>query len=92
MKNTITRIKDIEGNWQENETKNRVIIKHFTSLFTEQNATIPFGVLDSPQGRLSEKINSDLTRAYEDKEIEDAQKHMSPLKVSGPDGMSSTFY
>lgn len=41
---------------------------------------------------MSEEINSDLTRVYEEHEIKEALMQMSPLKALGPDGMSSIFY
>lgn len=91
-RNTIHRIKDVEGTWQENEARDQIIIDYFKTLFTKQGTSISLGMLDSLQGHFSDEINYDLTRVYDKAEIKEALMQMSPLKAPGLDGSPPIFF
>ncbi|KAF5458308.1 hypothetical protein F2P56_022343 [Juglans regia] len=91
-RNGIKRLKDANGEWQEGERKDRIILEYFQNLFSATDKRGQTDFLECLDGRVTTLMNEDLTRPYTGKEVTDALKEMNPSKAPGPDGMAPIFF
>ncbi|KAL0417527.1 UNVERIFIED_CONTAM: putative mitochondrial protein [Sesamum radiatum] len=93
--NDITRIKNGDGQWLEQEEEIRDHIEtYFGEIFRSRNPSeeeLEKGT-EAISGRLSEQLLQELSRPYTAEEISKALSQMAPLKSPGPDGMPPFFF
>ena len=65
---------------------------YYQQLFTSSNSSEIDGVTQHIGWVVTEEMNKEFTRDFTRAEVELALNQMAPLKASGPDGMSPTFY
>ncbi|XP_074297338.1 uncharacterized protein LOC141628049 [Silene latifolia] len=65
---------------------------YFQELFATSNPVIPNETLQGIANRVTDDMNANLRRAYDEEEVIDALHQMHPLKAPGPDGMNGLFY
>ncbi|KAL4366778.1 hypothetical protein GQ457_05G010670 [Hibiscus cannabinus] len=92
-RNSIVKIKDKYGVWNENEDNIAAIFQaYFESLFSK-NTNVNFrGVDDCIPKVVTCEMNRGLCREVTDDEIKDAVFSMGALKSPGPDGFPGIFY
>ena len=92
-KNTITRLKDGNGQWVEDkEGIQQMTTRFFKDLYTKDDKVAPQELIDMMQARVNEDMNNMLTKDFTEKEISDALFQIGPLKAPGPDGFPARFY
>ncbi|KAL0331665.1 UNVERIFIED_CONTAM: putative mitochondrial protein [Sesamum angustifolium] len=93
--NDITRIKNGDGQWLEQEEEIRDHIEtYFGEIFRSRNPSeeeLEKGT-EAISGRLSEQLLQELSQPYTAEEISKALSQMAPLKSPGPDGMPPFFF
>ncbi|XP_023871998.2 uncharacterized protein LOC111984613 [Quercus suber] len=93
QRNTIDRIQDSNGEWQEDgEVIGKIFVEYFDSLFTTSNPAVSDELLTAVQCKVTGQMNSLLLREFQASEVERALKQMFPTTAPGPDGMPPIFY
>ena len=84
----IMGINDQQGVWKEelNDIAG-VLIKFYHDIFTTSNPILHQEVLDQISHVISNDMNQELMCKFEEWEVAQALKQMSPMKALGPDGM-----
>ncbi|XP_074352667.1 uncharacterized protein LOC141691812 [Apium graveolens] len=90
--NSLKRIKDANGEWQETEAEiPGVVVDYFSELF--QSSEVDEGLLQSERVSLvTEEQNSLLVRSVTSDEVEHAVFAMFPDKSPGVDGLNPSFF
>lgn len=91
-RNGIKRLKDTNGEWQDGEKKDRIILEYFQNLFSATNDRGQTDFLECLGGRVIALMNEDLTRPYIENEVIEALKEMNPSKALDSDGMAPIFF
>ncbi|KAL0355849.1 UNVERIFIED_CONTAM: putative mitochondrial protein [Sesamum radiatum] len=93
--NTISKLKDSNGVWQEKEEDIQgILLQHFRSVFASNrssNSSID-EVMDVIPCRVTPEMNSQLLHPFTEAEVKHAIFCMFPFKSPGPDGMSPVFF
>ncbi|KAK4381552.1 putative mitochondrial protein [Sesamum angolense] len=93
--NDITRIKNGDGQWLEQEEEIRDNIEtYFGDIFRSRNPSeeeLEKGT-EAISGRLSEELLHELSQPYTAEEVSKALSQMASLKSPGPDGMPPFFF
>ncbi|KAL0429893.1 UNVERIFIED_CONTAM: putative mitochondrial protein [Sesamum radiatum] len=94
-RNSISRLKDSDGNWTEEDSDiENHIIHHFNRVFNSEDPSdndLERG-LEAMTRKVDSDMNSELLKPYSAEEIIEAISHMAPLKSPGPDGMPPIFF
>ncbi|KAL0378890.1 UNVERIFIED_CONTAM: putative mitochondrial protein [Sesamum radiatum] len=94
-RNEIKRIKDMNGNWQEDLNGVQVVLLgYFHNIFARSMPSdrILEEVLNTVRPKVTAEINEALIQPFTEHEVHSALFGMSPLKSPGPDGMPPLFY
>uniref|UniRef100_A0A2N9IMR2 Reverse transcriptase domain-containing protein n=1 Tax=Fagus sylvatica TaxID=28930 RepID=A0A2N9IMR2_FAGSY len=92
-RNTIKRVRDSAGIWQENEDQvARVFLDYFRTLFTTSNPRNIEEAVESTPPIVTQSMNDSLSRDFTAAEAELAISQMAPSTAPGPDGMPPLFY
>ena len=92
-KNVIMGMNDQHGVWKEEPNDiARVLITFYHELFTTSNPILHQEVLDQISHVISNDMNQELTCKFEEWEVAQALKQMSPMKAPGLDGMPPLFF
>ena len=93
QRNTITRLLDSNGNWQDKEDiMGHILVEYFQELFTSSNPTVSEELLDAVHPKVTNRMNEVLLQDFRIAKVEKALKQMHPLKAPGPDGMPPLFF
>lgn len=93
MRNEIKGLFNEEGVWCNKETDiENIVLQYYGKLFTTSSPgnVDMFTALFPPV--VSDEMNLELIREFEEEEVLKALKQMQPLKAPGPDGFSPIFY
>uniref|UniRef100_A0A2N9F767 RNase H type-1 domain-containing protein n=1 Tax=Fagus sylvatica TaxID=28930 RepID=A0A2N9F767_FAGSY len=92
-RNHIHRLKNNEGVWTENQDQvPHLFLEYYTNLFTTETPSQIEKVVENIRPVVTPEMNKQLTRDFTSQEVENAMKHMAPLKAPGPDGLPPLFY
>ena len=93
QRNTIDRIQDSNGEWQEDgEVIGKIFVEYFDSLFTTSNSVVSEELLNAIHYKVTGLMNSSLLREFQVSEVKRALKQMFPTTAPSPDGMLAIFY
>lgn len=93
QRNTIDRIQDSNGVWQEDgEVIDKIFVEYFDSLFTTSNPVVSEELLNAIHYKVTGPMNSSLLREFQVSEVERALKQMFPTIAPDLDGMLAIFY
>ncbi|KAF5451994.1 hypothetical protein F2P56_027039 [Juglans regia] len=77
---------------QTGSLRDQIITNYFHQLFNSTGQQGQTDFLDDLAGRVSDDMNSSLTKTYSAAEVSQALKQMNPLSAPGPDDMAPIFY
>ncbi|KAL5565698.1 hypothetical protein UlMin_028862 [Ulmus minor] len=95
IKNSITGLVDINGNWcEEDEGIANIIENYFDSLFSSSYpSSVDFDrVLEGIERKVTPQQNEQMDQAFVAEDVRTAVFQMAPTKSPGADGMSAIFY
>ncbi len=91
--NHIHRLKNNDGVWTENQDQvPQLFLEYYTNLFTTETPSQIEKVVENILPVVTSEMNRQLTRDFTSQEVENAMKHMVPLKAPGSDGLPPLFY
>ncbi|KAL0313475.1 UNVERIFIED_CONTAM: LINE-1 retrotransposable element O protein [Sesamum radiatum] len=93
--NTISRLKDSNGRWQDTEEGiQEILLQHYRSVFASaQPSDASIGeVMTAIPRRVTPEMNAQLRQPFTTTEVKQALFGMFPFKSPGPDGMSPIFF
>ncbi|XP_022841874.1 uncharacterized protein LOC111365549 [Olea europaea var. sylvestris] len=90
--NSITKLLDDQGCWQDGGACNRLITNYFSDLFSSTGSRNHAAVLDNLECKLTYDMNIDLIQTFTEIEVSQALKEMHPTKAPGPDSMPPLFF
>ena len=64
----------------------------FRSLYEKEKEVFPQEILDHIERKISDDINTNLTRPFSAVEVSDALFQIGPLKAPGADGFPAQFF
>ena len=86
-------MKNSNGAWVERkEDLNSLATEFFKELYTKDRGVAPFELIEMLPRRVTEEMNTSLTKEFTEKEISDALFQIGPLKAPGPDGFPVRFF
>ncbi|KAF7143851.1 hypothetical protein RHSIM_Rhsim05G0174100 [Rhododendron simsii] len=92
-RNFISGVQDPNGNWREGQDAiANEFVNYFQSLFQTEGANPNNEVVESIQARVTDQMNTSLTRQFSPLEIRQALFDIDPSKAPGADGMTAGFY
>ena len=68
------------------------VVQFYQKLFTSCESVDFEEILEQIPTKVTEDMNVELLKEFTTDEVENALKHMAPLKSPGPDGMPQLFY
>ena len=93
QRNVITRIKDSNNVWQEDEEiMGRTFVEYFTQLFTSSQAGVSTKLIEAIQVKVTDRMNIVLLQEFHTHDVEKALNQMHLLKATSPNGMPPIFY
>ena len=93
QQNTITRLLDSNGNWQDEEDiMGHILVEYFQELFTSSCLTVSEELLKAIHPKVTNRMNEVLLQDFRVVKVEKALKQMHPLKAPGPDSMPPLFF
>jgi hypothetical protein len=92
-RNTIPKIKDVNGEWIEgNEGMSLFIHEYFSSLFTSKVQQTDQELLNRVIPRVTPEMNASLQKPFTAEEVKDAMFSIGDYKAPGTDGLYAVFY
>ncbi|XP_073363239.1 uncharacterized protein [Aegilops tauschii subsp. strangulata] len=92
-KNEISRLLDSSGVWKEDKEGIQDITRSFfQNLYEKEHGVEPQAVLNLVETKVTEEMNSALTKPFTEKEVTDSLFQIGLLKAPGPDGLLARFY
>lgn len=92
-RNLIERVRDIDGQWTDDETNiERIFLEYFQKIFSSEETVGIDEVVGALSPKVSVDMNDQLTKSYTEEDVVFALKQMHPLKAPGPDGTPALFY
>ncbi|PRQ38509.1 hypothetical protein RchiOBHm_Chr4g0414741 [Rosa chinensis] len=94
-RNTIKGLTNENGVWQSEPYEiQHLLMQYFSNVFSSDHTdfTALEEVINATPVKVTDSMNSDLTKPYMDEEIKSALFHMHPSKSLGPDGMTPFFF
>ncbi|KAH7848623.1 hypothetical protein Vadar_005240 [Vaccinium darrowii] len=92
-RNAISGVQNSNGVWCDNpDDVANEFVKYFQGIFKSEGTEHMEEVTNTIHGRVSETMNSRLTRAFTRSEIKKALFDMDPTKAPGADGMTAGFF
>ncbi|XP_024163940.1 uncharacterized protein LOC112170898 [Rosa chinensis] len=92
-KNLIKGLYNDDGVWcNEDHELQDIVTSYFNGLFTSTTPTFTDSEFNFINPVITYEINAQLTKEISGEEVRKALKQMHPLKASGPDGFSPSFY
>lgn len=91
--NRVTRLKNVNGNWVEDQLELQgMITNHFSELFESSNPLNIEAVTRLIQPRVNRRMNEGLLSPIEEGEVKRAVFFLGPHKAPGPDGLNGLFF
>ena len=92
-KNLIRGIRDRNEAWLTKQEEIRHVMEsYYKEIFSTSNLNIEADSLEKIPCMVTNEMNADLMKEFTKLEVKEALNQMAPLKVPGPDSMSSLFY
>jgi hypothetical protein len=92
-KNTISKLKDENGNWVAERAKlQEMATIFFKQLYTKEEGVDPSVIIDCRDERVTDGMNLSLVKEFTEKEVSDALFQIGPLKAPDPDGFPARFF
>ena len=92
-KNTIQKLRSINGQWSSNNDEvAEIIIGYFQEFYSSGNQALCDAATESIEKVINLDLNNQLEQDFTTWEVQKAVKEMAPLKAQGPDGMPPLFY
>ena len=92
-KNSILGLWNKDGVWCESkESITTTIIAYFEKIYTTSSPTRINEVTNAIPRRVTNEMNSKLTKTFTSEEVLKALQQLHPTKALGPDGMSAIFF
>lgn len=92
-KNRISRIKNEDGIWVENQAEiHQMVNQFFSNIYKSSSPTNIQQITSLVQCKVTDDMNAMLIRGIEDWEVKKAVYELGSLKAPGPDGLTGLFY